>query len=145
MMNADRPTMEKALKEHCIPFLKQRGFKGSFPDLYRDIDGFVSLINFQFFSSGGSFCINISFADKKRENIYFRKETEPKKLRVSQARTHARLGAANLVGDHWFCFGKTNYGEYRGTPQNPPDIAVEINQLVEQIAIPWWEKHAAES
>lgn len=137
--------MEKVLKEKCIPVLRDHGFKGCFPDLYRDIDGFVSLINFQFFSSGGSFCVNISYADKNRENIFFQKETEPKRLRVSQARERARLGAPNLVGDHWFSFGKTSYGEFRGEPQNPFEIASEITSLIKSAALPWWAKHAAES
>ncbi|MEW5823480.1 MAG: DUF4304 domain-containing protein [Pseudomonadota bacterium] len=141
-MNADRPAMEKVLKEECIPFLREHGFKGSFPDLYRDIDGFVSLINFQFYSAGGSFCVNISFADRQRENIFFKKETEPKKLKVSQAKKHARLGAQNLVGDHWFSFGKTSYGEYRGTPQSPSEIASEVNNLISEVALPWWAQHA---
>lgn len=144
-MNTDRATMEMALKEQCVPVLRGYGFKGSFPNLYRDVGGFVSLINFQFFSSGGSFCINISFADKQRGNIYFRKETEPKDLKVSQATIRARLGAPNLVGDHWFSFGKTSYGEFRGEPQNPADIANEINRLILEEALPWWAKHAEEN
>lgn len=137
--------METVLKEQCIPFLRGHGFKGSFPNLYRDIDGFVSLINFQFYSAGGGFCVNISFADRQRENIFFEKETEPRKLKVSQARKHARLGAPNLVGDHWFSFGKTSYGEYRGAPKFPSEIASEINDLISKIALPWWEQHAEES
>lgn len=144
-MNTDRATMERVLKEQCVPVLRGHGFKGSFPDLYRDIGGFVSLINFQFFSSGGSFCINISFADKQRDNIYFRKDTEPKHLKVSQATIRARLGAPNLVGDHWFSFGKTSYGEFRGEPRTPTDIANEINRLISEEASPWWAEHAAES
>ncbi len=144
-MSTDRPTMEKALKEQCVPLLKERGFKGSFPNMYRDTEGFVSLINFQFYSSGGSFCVNLSFADKGRENIYFRPDTEPKNLRVSQARVHARLGAPELRGDRWFSFGKTNYDEHRGTPQNPTDIAAEINHLIDKVALPWWAGHAAQS
>lgn len=144
-MSTDRSTMEKVLKEHCVPLLKEHGFKGGFPNLYRDTEGFVSLINFQFYSSGGSFCVNLSFADKQRENIYFRPETEPKNLRVSQTRIHARLGAPKLKGDHWFSFGKTSYDEYRGAPQSPTDIAAEINQLIELDALPWWGKYAAQS
>jgi Domain of unknown function (DUF4304) len=142
-MSTDRLTMVKALKEICVPLLKERGFKGRFPTMYRDTDGFVSLINFQFFSSGGSFCVNLSFADKQRENVYPRPETEPKNLKVSQTRVRARLGAPGLKGDHWFSFDKTSYNGYRGPPQNPVHIAGEINQLFEQVAFPWWGKHAA--
>ena len=144
-MNTERAEMEKQLKEHCVSLLRKQGFKGSFPDFYRDSDGFVSLINFQFFSAGGSFCVNLSYADKGRENIYFRKETEPKKLRVSQTRVHVRLGSENLVGDKWFSFGKTSYGEFRGEPVSPSDIIDEINRLILEDAIPWWNKKARET
>lgn len=140
-MDTSRAAMEKVLKEHCVPFLRELGFRGGFPDFYRNVDGFISLLNFQFFSSGGSFCVNISFADRQRENIYFKKDTEPKSLKVSQARKQARLGAPNLVGDHWFSFGKTSYGEYRGEPQDPSDIARMVNGLVSEAAVPWWAQH----
>lgn len=141
-MNTERAEMENELKKHCVSLLREQNFKGSFPDLYRDVDGFVSLINFQFFSSGGSFCVNISYADKNRENIYFKKDTEPKKLKVSQARVHARLGAENLAGDKWFSFGKTSYGEFRGNPQLPSELVDEINRLILKVAIPWWSEKA---
>jgi hypothetical protein len=144
-MNSDRQSMESALKTVCLPFLREIGFKGSFPNLYRDTDGFVSLINFQFSSAGGSFCVNISFADKLRTNIYFNKEAVPKDLRVSFATEQARLGAKDLFGDHWFSFGPTSGAEFRGNPQNPAAIAAQINQLVIDAAQPWWLKHAGES
>ncbi len=129
LMNTERAEMEEQLKKHCVSLLRKQGFKGSFPDLYREVDGFVSLINFQFFSSGGSFCVNISYADRGRENIYFRKETEPKKLKVSQTRVHARLGSENLVGDKWFSFGKTSYGEFRGNPSHLPKLSMKSTVL----------------
>lgn len=144
-MNTERADMEQALKAQCVPVLRQHGFKGTFPDLYRDAGGFVSLINFQFFSGGGSFCINISYADKNRKNIYFRNETETKKLKVSQATEQARLGAENLVGDRWFSFGKTSYGEFRGTPRPPAALVDEINKLIREVALPWWEARAREN
>ena len=84
----ERKQMEIELKKHCIPILRELGFKGSFPDLYRDENDFVSLINFQFYSSGGSFCINISYADAARDNIYFQKRNRNKKTQsVSNYRT----------------------------------------------------------
>ena len=98
-MDTKRTEMEDELKRQCIFLLREHGFKGSFPNLYFDDGNFISLINFQFFSSGGSFCVNISYADKDRDNIYFKKETPPKDLKVSQARTQVRLGAENLSGD----------------------------------------------
>jgi hypothetical protein len=74
-MNTERAEMEEQLKKHCVAFLRTRGFKGRFPDLYRDIYGFVSLINFQFFRSGGSFCV-VSLTRIRPEKMF----TSGKKL-----------------------------------------------------------------
>jgi len=137
-MNIDRKLMEKELRSHCVPFLRELGFKGSFPDMYRNTDGFVSLINFQFFSTGGSFCINLSYAEPSRKNIYFRKDIELKKLRVSQTTEHVRLGSDNLKRDHWFSFGLTSYGELRGEPMPPRELTRRINDLIKNQAEPWW-------
>ena len=78
-MNIERKQMETELKKQIVPTLRGMGFKGSFPNFYRDIADFVGLINFQFFYSGGSFCINLSYAEPIRDNVYYQKHTEPKK------------------------------------------------------------------
>lgn len=70
MAGVDRQTIEEALRSKCVPTLRHAGFKGAFPNFYRDTEGFVALVSFQFFSSGGSFCVNLSFADPERRNIY---------------------------------------------------------------------------
>ncbi len=133
---ATRQEMQLELKENCIPLLRKIGFKGSFPNLYLERDGFISLINCQFFSSGGSFCVNLSYAGPNRENIYFRPGTELKKLSVSQTTDHIRLGAEG--GDRWFSFGKTSYGEYRGEPQPVSEIVSTVNYLIKTQAESWW-------
>jgi len=93
----------------------------------------LRLANFQFLSSGGSFCINISF----------RKETVPRKLKVNQTRVQSRLGAANLVGDIWFSFGPTSYGEVRGNLQAVDQLVKEVNQFFTEAAVLWWNLKAA--
>ena len=137
-MNIERKQIESELKKHCIPLLRECGFKGSFPNLYRDAGGFICLINFQFYSSGGSLCINLSYAEPDRENVYFRKETEPKNLKVSQTRDQFRLGADQKGADMWYSFGKTSYGEYRGTPISVSDLVSTINNLIKTQAEEWW-------
>ena len=129
--------MEKALRDGCVPELRRLGFKGSFPDFYRESDGFISLINFQFFSAGGSFCVNLSFTDSERKNVDFRPELETRKLRVSHTRDRRRLGAS-YGGDRWYSFGKTSYGEYRGTPVPPDKLVSTINHLLVTEAEQWW-------
>lgn len=137
--------MEMELKNQVIPFLKNLGFKGSFPNLYRNNSEFISLVNFQFFSAGGSFCINLSYAEPSRNNVFYQKETEVKKLKVSQTRERVRLGSKNLQGDMWFSFGQTSYGEFRGKPIPAPKLVAQINTLFEKQAEPWWEEKCAEN
>lgn len=138
MVGVDRAAMERALKDRCMPVLRRAGFKGSFPDFYRDTEGFVALINFQFYSSGGSFCVNLSYADPKRSNISFRPETASRELKVSQARDRRRLGALP-EGDRWYSFGPTSYGECRGEPIHPGELVKTINGLLESEAESWWQ------
>jgi len=135
---ADKEQLIIALKADCIPILRKAGFKGSFPDFYRASGDFVSLVNFQFFSSGGSFCVNLSYADPARENVYFRPETEPKKLKVSQTNERRRLGATTENSDRWFSFGRTSYGEFRGEPIPLERLTSALNELFESDAEGWW-------
>ena len=136
MAGVDRAVMERALKEQCLPELRRAGFKGSFPNLYRDTGGFVALVNFQFYSSGGNFCVNLSYADPNRKNISSRPETPARDLTVSQAREHRRLGAVH--GDRWFTFGPTSAGEFRGEPVQPAELTKIINGLWPE-AEGWWQ------
>ena len=136
-MNADRKTMETALKASCIPSLRKLGFKGSFPNLYRETDGFVSLVNFQFYSAGGSFCVNLGYADPQRKNVYFHPETDADKLKVSQTKDRFRLGATQ-GGDRWFSFGETSYQMFRGQPGSVEEIALTCSELLATEAEIWW-------
>lgn len=129
--------MSAALKVTCVAFLRTKGFRGSFPNLYRDTGGFIALVNFQFFSSGGSFCVNLSYAGPNGENVYFKPETPAKKLSANQTEERERLGAQQ--GDRWFSFGETSYGQNRGKLETPDAIADLVNRLFETHAEPWWE------
>jgi len=137
MAGVDRAAMERSLKEHCVPALRRAGFKGSFPDFYRDTEGFVALVNFQFYSSSGSFCVNLSYADPERSNISFRPETPARDLTVSHARERKRLGGAQ--GDKWYSFGPTSYGEFRGEPVQIEALVKTINSLLQSEAEVWWQ------
>jgi hypothetical protein len=61
--------MTKALKDQCVPVLRKMGLKVLFPNFYRDDDGFVSLVNFQFNMAGEAFCIKFGFVAPERGNI----------------------------------------------------------------------------
>ncbi|WP_039966340.1 DUF4304 domain-containing protein [Roseobacter sp. MED193] len=135
--NADRKSMETALKAGCIPALRNQGFKGTFPNFYREHENFVALVNFQFFSSGGSFCINLGYADPERRNVSFEPEAEPRALRVTATRERSRLGSGG-EGDNWFSYGKTSYGEFRGSTSEVNEIAEQCAKLFISEAEGWW-------
>lgn len=143
--NADRKSMEAALKSRCIPTLRDQGLKGTFPNFYRERENFVALVNFQFFSSGGSFCVNLGYADPERKNVSFKPDTVTPALRVSATRERFRLGSGG-IGDNWFSFGKTSYGELRERTQDVNEIADLCAKLFATEAESWWaEKNQATS
>ncbi len=87
-----RTEMTNTLKIEVVPILRELGFRGSMPHFYRTSDeDHVDLFTIQFASTGGSFVVEIGFADSERKNVYFGKDTPPKKLRVSQT-TERRRG-----------------------------------------------------
>ncbi|MBI1492095.1 DUF4304 domain-containing protein [Halocynthiibacter styelae] len=129
--------MELALKEVCVPALRTLGFKGSFPHFYKNSDGFVELITFQFFSAGGSFCVNLGYVDFEGKNVSLGQDTEISKLRVSSTKDFRRMGAV-ADGDRWFCFGSTSYGTRRGQPFSVKELAEHCSALFKTDAEIWW-------
>lgn len=149
----------RALSDHCVPLLRTMGFKGSFPNFYREEDGFVCLANFQFNKVGERFCINLGFADPERRNVSgpFR-DVEPGKLRLSMTGRlienenylsgHWRVGAKplgdGLFSDSWFSFAPGQYGGDRSVETVDPDqLARHCATLIEQEAETWWKGRRA--
>ena len=131
-----RSDADEALKSIVVSDLRARGFNGSYPNFYRDRNGHIDLLTFQFNNKGGSFVCEISFADQERSNVYIYKETEPKMLRPNQTTLRLRLGAQPDQGieDHWFSFENTGLV----SRNSPTKAAQEVLSLVESQAEPWW-------
>lgn len=136
-METDRKTMEARLKRDWMPVLREMGFKGAFPHFHREAGGFVPLMTVQFGSAGGSFCVNLGYADPARRNVYHKPDTEPAKLRVSQTRDWVRLGAVT-GGDRWFVFGSAAATPYRGGVLPPEEIVAQCTALLRSEAEGWW-------
>lgn len=146
--------MSSALKTYCVPILREMGLKGSFPNFYRDVDGFVSLVNFQFHARSEKFCINLGFADPERRNVvddckYF----APNKLRVSMTGTLYRNGAYlpdrwrvgqqpigdKFFSDSWFSYADGQNGDDREAQAvDPSQLARHCAALLMQEAEDWW-------
>jgi Domain of unknown function (DUF4304) len=136
-MSVDRKAMISVLRRSCVPALRNLGFKGSFPNFYRETGAFVALVNFQFGSAGGSFCVNLGFVARNRVKVFFGWEADPAKLRVGEIRNRVRLGATT-GGDHWFVFGNAGANAYRGSVLPPEEIAARCNALLASEAEDWW-------
>lgn len=138
-MDTDRKTMQAILKRTCVPVLRGLGFKGSFPNFYRETAQFVALANVQFALAGGSFCVNLGYADPGRRNVPYKPETAPDKLSVSQTRERKRLGAV-AGGDHWFVFGSASVTPYSDPVQPPDELAARCAALLASEAEEWWAR-----
>ena len=134
-----RPEADEALKSIVVPDLKARGFKGGYPNFFRDRDGHIDLLTFQFNKNGGSFVCEISFADRERSNVYIYKDTEPKKLRSNQTTVRFRLGANpdQGINDNWFDFEKSGLL----SRNSPTKAAQDVLSLIESQGEPWWHAH----
>ena len=133
-----RDEMNAEIKSTVVPALRDLGFKGSFPHFYRVIDKHVDLATVQFASAGGSFAIEIGYADQGRNNVYIHKETPAKKLRVSQTTIRRRLGAEDDGSDFWFVYdGERPFGISAASKQ----LASTAKELLESQAVEWWNLH----
>jgi hypothetical protein len=137
-MTESRDQMNLALNEIVIPSLREMGFKGSFPHFHRSSGNHVDLLKFQFRLSGGSFVVEMSFADSERKNVYIDKDVSTSKLRVDQTTIRFRLGASSPGADHWFDFEKTGFFSRK---PNYSGIAQQVVSLVHSQGEEWWRAH----
>jgi hypothetical protein len=140
-MTDARKEMDSALKEVVVPVLRSLGFKGTFPHFYRETSQHVDLLSFQFRLAGGSFVVELSFAEPSRDNVYYDKEAPTNKLRASQTTKRFRLGAQGSGSDNWFSF------QPKGFLKREPNfrgIASEVVNLLEERALPWWDMNRQE-
>lgn len=141
-MTDPRQAMNASLKNVVVPVLRGLGFKGTFPHFYRESAGHVDLLTFQFRLGGGSFVVELSYADPGRENVYYDKEAQVGKLRVSQTSKRLRLGAKGPGSDNWFSF------EPAGLLKREADydrISARVAGLIELQALPWWNQNRLSS
>lgn len=142
--------MTSSLKALCVPVLRTMGFKGSFPNFYRDTDGFVALVHFQFNRAGDGFCINLGYADAERRNVVsHRRHVAAKDLRVSftgglgggsgavseRWRVGSRPLGDGLYSDSWFSFAP-GAGDAKA-------LAQSCAALIEDEAEAWWSEKRA--
>ncbi|MFC1617661.1 DUF4304 domain-containing protein [Patescibacteria group bacterium] len=136
-MSEDKKQMDSAIKKILVPILREKNFKGTFPHFFREINGHIDLLTFQFNRYGGSFVVEISYADNKRKNVYIHKDLPPGKLRSNQTTDRLRLGSKPQQGksDHWFQYDKKNFFSRGNIFEN---VAKEVIPFLEDQAEEWW-------
>lgn len=143
-----RMALETALREVVVPDLRERGFKGSFPHFRRILDTRIDLLTFQFYSSGGSFVVEISQCGPEGVSHSW-KDVPPGKVTAWDMGRRLRLGSDPAAGnsDHWFVYGKPNYEvghEHVENSSHYHRVASEVRRLVQLQAEPFWTSSAGE-
>lgn len=105
-MSAEREKMIAALKEHVVPLLKARGFKGSFPHYRRLADERIHLLTFQFSRWGGEFVVEVASCPPEGVTAYDGEKVPPNKVRAHDVSCRLRLGSTQNQVDHWFKFDR---------------------------------------
>jgi hypothetical protein len=98
-----RADMDAAIKRSILPRLRQMGFKGTLPHLYRLRNGACDYLTFQFLSAGGAFTVEL--ARGNQDGLMFHGRHIPvAKVSTRYLHPRHRLGAPLSGGDHWYRF-----------------------------------------
>ena len=101
-----RHKMDSALKEITVPFLREQGFKGSYPHFRREKDGNLNLLTFQFSLYGSKFVVEISNCPLDGFTTSWGKYLKPSECRVSYMGHRSRIGSEKNNTDYWYDFTK---------------------------------------
>lgn len=141
-----REAMDHALKEVVVRPLRAEGFTGSLPHLRRRSDEQICLISFQFYSSGGSFVVEVAECAPDGFTTSWGAHVPPQKVKAQDMNPphRPRLGNPEFpLGDHWFTFGPRNY-EPGADELQPPDhyiaIATDVLRHIQSQAETFWRQ-----
>src|SRR5688572_13783256 len=101
-MSAEHEKMIAALKEHVLPVLRARGFKGSFPHFRRVTANGIHLLTFQFDKSGGGFVVEAASCPIDGVTMQWGEQIPPAKVTANHLGKRLRLGTSSDQSDHWF-------------------------------------------
>ncbi|MBS1520028.1 MAG: DUF4304 domain-containing protein [Bacteroidetes bacterium] len=90
-----REKMDVAIKQIVIPFIREQGFKGSYPHFRREKAGKLNLLAFQFSLYSPSFVVEISNCARSGITLLDGKHFEPEKCRVHYTGNRMRIGSTD--------------------------------------------------
>ena len=129
-----RCAMQGALKKILLPYLRERGFKGSFPYLRRDHNGVLDLLSVQFDQHGGGFLLEISACPAEAFVTKWGEEIPPSKMTAEYLPIDQRhrLGTTKWNNTPWL--------RYDGSASSDifEVLAARARDLVRNEAEGWW-------
>lgn len=136
--------MEAALRDLVVSELRERGFLGSFPHFRRARPTHIDLVTFQFYSSGGSFVVELATCSASGVVHSWGEVVPPGKVTAHDVLQRHRLGSQGH-GDHWFVFGKCNYEEGHDIVEPAEHyvaVAEAVRGLLREEGEGYWERAA---
>ena len=142
-MTTPRQAMDRTLKDAVREHLRPRGFTGSLPHLRRREDDRISLLSVQYFSSGGSFAVEVATCGPDGVTTSWGELKPPAKVTAQDvADPRPRLGSTDFPdGDHWFVFGPRSYesgGDAVQEDAHYDAVAADVVRCVDEQAEPFW-------
>jgi Domain of unknown function (DUF4304) len=111
-VSTPRELMDASIKANVVPFLRRRGYTGSFPHFRCLLPDRIDLLTFQFDRHGGGFVVEMGSCDVDGITLHWGKHVPPSKvtawdLHPSKRR---RLKPPETPGrDYWFRFEAGDY------------------------------------
>jgi hypothetical protein len=102
-----RERIDKAIMEITIPFLREKGFKGSLPHFRRVQDDRINLLTFQHSLYDEKFVVEIANCPTKGIKTTLGEEIKPNKCTAHDIGRRLRLGSEKHKTDYWFDYGKS--------------------------------------
>lgn len=101
-----RKNIDKALKEITVPFLREKGFKGSLPHFRRQQADGINLLTIQHSLYDAKFVVEIANCPVNGITTHWGKEIPKNKVTAHDQANRLRLGSEKYNTDYWFDYGK---------------------------------------
>jgi Domain of unknown function (DUF4304) len=128
-----RQKMDGALKDIIIPFLREKGFKGSMPHFRREQSDRINLFTFQHSLYDTKFVIEIANCPLNGIYTLSGQQIPKNKVTAHDMDHRSRIGSKKYKTDYWFDYGKASL--FSNTYKN---VAKEIIDLWLE-AENWWQ------
>jgi len=129
-----RQKIDQAIKDITIPFLRDKGFKGSLPHFRRQQSDGINLLTFQHSLYDSKFVVEIANCPAEGITTHWGKEIPKNKVTAHDMGESLRLGSEKHNTDYWFDYGKKSiFGDVN------KKLAKEIIELWGE-AESWWNK-----